>query len=194
MKEVFMDNGAVFYRRFLESDNTAVKKDAISEIIKIYKDGLILYINSIVDNYADAEDIAINVFAKLYCFAPKFAEKSSFKTWIYAMGKNEALNTINKKARHQEIPLDNQPPIYDNGEVEHEYIKKEDKLRLYKAMKKLKDEYRQVLELVYIEGLSNSEAAEVMEKTERQIRNLLYRGKKALQKELKKEGFDYEEL
>lgn len=189
-----MDNGAVYYRRFLEGDSIAVKKDAISEIIKIYKDGLILYINSIVNNYADAEDIAINVFAKLYCDAPEFAGKSSFKTWIYAIGKNDALNTINKKARHPEVPLDNQPPIYDKEEVEHEYIKKEDNIHLYRVMGKLKDDYRQVLELVYIEGASNAEAAEIMEKSERQIRNLLYRAKKALQKELKKEGFDYEGL
>lgn len=189
-----MDNGAVLYRRFLEGDSIAVKKDAMSEIIKIYKDGLILYINSIVNNYADAEDIAINVFAKLYCDAPKFAEKSSFKTWLYAIGRNDALNSIKSKTKHSEVPLDDQSTVFDKGEIEQEYIKKENKIHLYRGMEKLKDEYRQVLELVYIEGLSNAEAAEIMGKSERQIRNLLYRAKKALKKELKKEGFDYEGL
>ena len=61
-------------------------------------------------------------------------------------------------------------------------------------MKKLNNEYRQVLYLVYFENFSNNETAEIMLKSERQIRNLLYRAKGALKSLLEKEGFVYEEL
>ena len=51
-----------------------------------------------------------------------------------------------------------------------------------------------MLWLTFFEGLSTSDAAAVMRKTNRQIENLLYRAKISLKSELEKEGFVYEEL
>ena len=48
--------------------------------------------------------------------------------------------------------------------------------------------------LICVEGLSNSEAATIMKKNPRQMKNLVYRAKSALKSELDKEGFVYEEL
>ena len=61
-----MDNGASSYRRFLAGDETG-----IVEIIRLYRDGLILYINSFTQNTAEAEDIAEDVFLKLIMKKPK---------------------------------------------------------------------------------------------------------------------------
>ena len=55
-------------------------------------------------------------------------------------------------------------------------------------------EYRNVLWLVYFEKFSNKETAIVLKKSERQIKNLLYRAKKSLKSKLEKEGFEYEEF
>ena len=63
-----------------------------------------------------------------------------------------------------------------------------------RALKKLNSEYRQILWLVYFEGLSNVDVAVIMKKNARQIKNLVYRAKSALKSELEKEGFEYEEL
>ena len=48
--------------------------------------------------------------------------------------------------------------------------------------------------LIYFEDLKISEAAAVMKKNSRQMKNLVYRAKNALKTELDKEGFVYEEL
>ena len=61
-------------------------------------------------------------------------------------------------------------------------------------MRKISSDHSQVLQLTFFEGFSNSEAAKIMKKTNRQIENLIYRAKKALKKQLEKEGFVYEEL
>lgn len=53
---------------------------------------------------------------------------------------------------------------------------------------------RQVLWLLYFEGMSGTDAAIIMKKNSRQISNLVYRAKSALKSELDKEGFVYEEL
>ncbi|MBQ6211891.1 MAG: RNA polymerase subunit sigma-24, partial [Ruminococcus sp.] len=54
--------------------------------------------------------------------------------------------------------------------------------------------YSQVLYLTYFEGFSNSEAAKILDKNNRQIENLIYRAKQALKAQLEKEGFVYEKL
>jgi RNA polymerase sigma-70 factor (ECF subfamily) len=182
-----MDNGAIYYRRFLEGDT-----NAIIDIIADYREGLVLFINSFVNDFCAAEEIAEDTFVKLCADRPKFSGKCSFKTWIYTIGKNAALNSIKKKSRHSEVPLDELYSIADKENIERNYIKDDDKRHLIRAMEKLKDEYRQVLYLVYFEEFSNTETAKIMRKSERQIRNLLYRAKESLRNILEKEEFKYE--
>lgn len=78
--------------------------------------------------------------------------------------------------------------------VETSYLKKEQKIILHKAMRKLKPEYQQVLWLIYFEELSNKDAARIMKKSVRSIESLLYRARKSLKSQLEMEGFDYEKL
>lgn len=59
---------------------------------------------------------------------------------------------------------------------------------LHFCMEQLKSDYREALYLVYFEGMSFAEAAYLMGKSEKQIADLVYRGRKALKKNLEKEG------
>ena len=182
-----MDNGAVSYRRFLEGDT-----NAIIDIIADYREGLVLFINSIVNDFCSAEELAEDTFVKLCADRPKFSGKCSFKTWIYTIGKNIALNSIKKKSRHPETSIDDFYSITDKENIERNYIKDEEKKQLLRALEKLNDDYKQVLYLVFFEDFSNTETATIMKKSERQIRNLLYRAKESLRNILEKEGFRYE--
>ena len=74
-----MDIGKQYYRRFLDGDD-----EGLTLIIKDYKDGLILYINSFVDNIYIAEELMQEVFFRIAVKKPKFNGKSSFKTWLSA--------------------------------------------------------------------------------------------------------------
>ena len=56
------------------------------------------------------------------------------------------------------------------------------------CMERLKPDYRQALYLVYFEQLRHAEAAEIMGKSEKQVADLVYRGKKSLRKRLEEEG------
>ena len=49
-------------------------------------------------------------------------------------------------------------------------------------------DYREVLYLTYFEDMSYAQAAEVTEKTVKQITNMVYRGKESLRKPLEREG------
>ncbi len=185
-----MDNGANNYYLFLNGND-----DGITEIIKEYKDGLILFINRYINNIYISEELAEDTFFKLVIKKPKFNDTYSFKTWLYTIGRNIALNYIkhNKKlVSIQDNNLDNM--IADKNEIEKVYIKQDNKLIIYKAISNLNIIYCQVLHLKFFEELSNEQIAKIMKKNKRQIENLLFRAKQLLKAELEKEGFTYENL
>lgn len=181
-------NGAECYRRFLDGDN-----DGMVELIRGYKDGLILYLNGFVGNIHTAEDLMEETFVKLVVKKPKFSEKFSFKTWLYTIARNAALDWLRRNSKKSDTPVD-ELELADKENLELSYIKEEQKIMVHRALANLKTEYRQVLYLSFFEELSNEETAAVMRKTKRQVENLLYRAKKSLKNELEKEGFTYEGL
>lgn len=182
-----MDNGAGSYRRFLAGDD-----NGIVEIIRDYKDGLILYLNGITGDICLAEELMEDTFFKLVTKKPKFSGKCSFKTWLYAIGRNAAIDGLRRRSRISSVPADECYDLSDEENIEQEYLREEQKITLHKALQRLNPDYRQVLYLVFFEQFSNAETAEIMHKNKRQIENLLYRAKQALKEELGKEGFSYE--
>ena len=184
-----MENGAEYYFRFLDGD-----KEGMTDLIREYKDGLSLYINSFVRNICQAEELMEETFVALVMKKPKYSGKSSFKTWLYAIGRNIALDYIKKSKKHKDLPIDELYELSDEENIESSYIQEEQKISLYRALSKLHPDYSQVLHLTYLERFTNSETACIMRKSNRQIENLIYRAKKALRDELEKEGFVYEGL
>ena len=182
-----MDNGASSYRRFLAGDD-----EGLYMIICEYRTGLMLYLNSFVQNIRTAEELTEDTFAELAIHCPEFSEKSSFKTWLYAIGRNITTKYLRKHKQHIIVPLDSQENLADETDLESSYIKDEQKRMVHRALHELKSEYRQVLYLSYFEGFSNAEAALIMKKSKRQIETLLYSAKKALRSHLERSGFDYE--
>ncbi|MBO5259593.1 MAG: RNA polymerase sigma factor [Agathobacter sp.] len=185
-----MDNGASSYRRFLDGDDTG-----IVEIIRDYKDGLILYLNGITGNIHTAEELMEDTFVKLVTKKPRFSGKSSFKTWLYAIGRNRAVDHMRREKKISHIPLEESEELLkDKRLLEENYIWETEKIMVHQALEKLKPEYRQILYLKYFEDFSNEQAAKIMRKSKHQIENLVYRARLSLKAELEKEGFVYEKL
>ena len=183
-----VDTGAEEYRRYLDGDD-----GGIARLIRIYNDGLVLYLNGIVGDMGAAEELVEDAFVKLAVKKPRFNGKSSFKTWLYAIARNLALDWIRKNGRkaHAELTED-MAEVRDGPELS--YIKEERNKTLKRAMNRLNPDYGSVLYLSYFEGFTNEEIKTVMNKSGRQVENLLYRAKQALKAQLEKEGFVYEEL
>ncbi|MBO5211526.1 MAG: RNA polymerase sigma factor [Clostridia bacterium] len=179
-----MDNGVSSYRRFLSGDD-----EGLTLIIKDYKDGFILYLNSYVNNIYIAEEIMEETFFKLAVKKPKFNEKSSFKTWLYTIGRNVAKDYIKHNAKFSMSPIEDvEKYLKDETNLENLYIKSERKIIVHRALCKLKPEYYQVLWLSFFEEFTNQEIAKITGKSKRQVENLLYRAKQSLKLLLNKEG------
>ena len=185
-----MYSGAESYERFLKGD-----RNGMQELVEMYRDGLLLYINSFVGNVSDAEDITEDVFVELVVKKPRFNQKSSFKTWLYGIARHKALNAVKKITRDEILKRKEHPETPEDQEsLEKQVIRDERKAAVHQALGKIRYEYRQAVYLSFFEGFTNDEIAFIMKKNKRQIENLLYRSKLSLKKELEKEGFCYEEL
>ena len=186
-----MDNGASSYRRFREDGD----QSGLVEIIRDYKDGLILYLNSIVGNVHTAEELAEDTFVLLGIKKPKDKGKGSFKTWLYTIGRNVAIDYLRQKSKRMEISTEDCSELTcDEQNLEFVYIKEERKITLHRALGKLKPEYRQILWLVYFDNFSLKEAAEITLKSVHSVETLVYRARRSLKSQLELEGFVYEEL
>ncbi len=186
-----MDNGASSYRRFRDGGD----ESGLAEIIRQYRDGLIFYLYSFVADLHIAEELAEDVFVLLGTKKPRDNGKSSFKTWLFTIGRNRALNYLKKQKRHPETSVEEYPEIADDSFLlERLHMIEERKQLLHKAMQKLKPEYKQILWLIYFEDFSIKDAAAVMKKSVHSTETLVYRARKSLKLQLEMEGFIYEEL
>jgi RNA polymerase sigma-70 factor (ECF subfamily) len=182
-----MGNDAERYRRFLDGDD-----NGLVEIIDEYHEGMSLYLNSIVNNMCLADDIVQETFVKLAIKKPPFRGKCSFKTWLFTIARNCAVDHLRKDQKISDLSLDEHLVISDVTDTEKEYFKEEQKKELYRAMKRLNPEYYQVLYLMYFEDLDTSDIARIMHKAKRQVSDLIFRARKSLRSELERKGFIYE--
>lgn len=136
------------------------------------------YVNSIVHDYHEAEDITQNVFTKLTRRIGKYEERDvPFAAWIMRVARNAALDHMRAS---RAIPTE-EVRIDDGGRVHMDVGRSRD-LRL--ALEELPEDQREVMVLRHIAGLTPVEIADALDKTESSVHGLHHRGRRALQEKL----------
>lgn len=177
-----MTNGESSYRRFLDGDN-----ESFREIVDEYYDMLTLYINTYVKNPDVAENLAEDTFVKLVTKKPKFKGKSSFKTWLYSIARNMALDYLKSLTKAQLMQIEEIKEIASDEYIEDSFLIEERKIIINRALRNLKYEYRQVIWLKYFENMSAKEISIVMKKSQNSVEHLLSRARESLREILKAE-------
>ena len=172
------------YLRFLSRREEAV----LEVLIERHEYKLTLFLYGYIHNMEDAEDIMIDTFAEAAAREKWSLKGSSFKTWLFAVGRKKALMHLRKQ---KNAPLLLEDDIAGSGDPpEMILIKKERDRELYRAMEKLSPDYRRVLILIYFENMSRDEAAKVMGKSKKQIYHLVQRGRERLKSILEDSEFE----
>lgn len=179
-----MESDEAVYLRYLAQGSDA----DLETLLARHRDALYLFLLSFVRSPEDAEDLLIDTFARLAVEKPGFvpSPRSSFRSWLYTIARNSALMQIRKGNMQTVEPEEDLPSAL--GIPETELLKEERNRTLYRAIASLKPEYRRVLTLLYLDGLSHKEIAETMGMRLRQIYNLAERGKTSLRKKLEEMG------
>jgi RNA polymerase sigma-70 factor (ECF subfamily) len=140
-----------------------------------FYDDVLRYVNSLVRDYHEAEDITQNVFAKLMTAITKYEERAvPFTAWIMRVARNAALDHL--RARRA-VPTE-EIRINERSEADSHL---ERGLDIREALEELPDDQREVLVLRHVMGLSPVEIAGTLEKTESSVHGLHHRGRRALQ-------------
>ncbi len=183
-----------------KSDEEIVKmskknKDCYVCLVERYEDKIIRYIRRISNvNQENAEDIAQDVFIKVFINLNEFNDELKFSSWIYRIAHNETINywRRNKKRRAQDISWDDNEELKnilrDSRNIEEDVYQKITNQQLKNVLTRLDEKYREVLILNYLEGKSYQEIADILKKPIGTVGTLINRAKKFLAKELKKEG------
>lgn len=183
-----MGKGEELYRRYRNGEESG-----FDGLIELYRENLIFFLLRYLPSIEDAEDAATDAFVSLLLHPYREGRGCSLKTYLFTLGRNQALNLLKKQKRQDAFRETSLLPLTEDLALEDRLCQDEKRRDLLRALDALPAEYREALYLLYFEELSLEETARVMKKSKKQIENLSYRGKKALREKLGKE-LSYEDL
>jgi len=185
-----MIDDKILYNNFLKGDISSFETLVIT-----HKDNLIYFISRYTggDIYS-AEDIAQDVFAYIYVYKEKYNLDYSFKTFLFTLGKNKAIDHVRKQSKIKLVTFDkdNEQLFYEIESLEDKVIRDENKKFLFSSLKKLKPEYERAIYLADFEELSYKEIGRILDKTLPQTKVLIHRARKSLRLIIEK-GADCDE-
>jgi RNA polymerase sigma-70 factor (ECF subfamily) len=160
---------------------------------------------AILRNDGEAEDVMQDAYVRAYEHLGQFAAKAKFSTWLTRIAVHEALSRQRRGNRHQELepmseregdPMDRFASLAPDPE--QQASNSEVRRLLEEAVEKLPDAYRTIFILRDIEDMSTTEAADVLEITEDNVKVRLHRARALLRKSLyaragmeRKEAFNF---
>ncbi len=128
-------------------------------------------------NRQDAEDLTQDTFVKAFKNFHRYDSKYAFSSWLFTIGRRTVYNHYRAKKSTDALAFE----IVDPSQTPDKRAEGDDRKRqLWKAAKSLKKDYYEVLILKYIEDLSIKEIAQVLNKTETNVKILLFRARNKL--------------
>lgn len=171
--------------------------EAYSRIIEKYKQMVFRYAYSKFNNYDDAEDITQDIFIMVLEALKSFRKESKFSTWLYSIMVNYCKNYRNKaRKRRSEVALngtrgddDYDIQIVDDRENPENETILNDSLRIMREeIKELPADYRDILILRDIQGLSYNEVSEILNINLSNVKVRIHRGRELLKNRLGARG------
>ncbi|MBU0722489.1 RNA polymerase sigma factor [Patescibacteria group bacterium] len=167
-------------------------KQAFIKAYDLYIDQLYRFIYFKVGNREEAEDLCSAVFLKTwnYILENTLKDHKTLKALLYKIARNLIIDHYRKNKDRENISLDGDSgiQIIDQRQSASKVMElKTDLLVLETKLPELKDEYREVIILRFINELSVKEVAEILDKSKGNIRVLIFRALKALKELLEKD-------
>ncbi len=168
---------------------------AFAELVAAYQDRLLGVLNHIVGHSGDAEDLAQEVFLRVYRSRASYTPTAKFSTWLFTLANNVALNALRARKRR--------PPRASGGEAASsgpwpagqsarskepapgERLSREELAGVVRAaLDQLNDRQRVAVVLNKFEGLGYAEIAGVMGLSPQAVKSLLNRAREQLRQAL----------
>ncbi|MBE0432068.1 RNA polymerase sigma factor [candidate division WOR-3 bacterium] len=161
---------------------------SFEQLLSRYQQAVFNTIYHYTGNREDVQDLAQEIFVKVWRNAAKFKGKSKFSTWLYRIVVNHCLN-YRRKNRHKNVSLDEliaQGNLPDPLVVEPDWEQRRKVEIVRRAVEELSERQRMALILAQFEGRSYSEIAEIMKVSQSSVESLIFRARRALKRKLAK--------
>ena len=182
-----MINETELIEQLKQGDETAFKT-----IVEQWKDMVYNTILGIVQNETEAEDLAQDVFIKVFEKISTFKGDSKFSTWLYRIATTTALDHLRSKKRKKRFGFlqslggesDEKETIPDFHHPGVSLDNKERAAVLFKAIESLPENQKTAYMLHKLEGLSYRDVSEVLNTSVSAVESLMSRANQNLRREL----------
>lgn len=162
----------------------ACKKNDVraqTEVYRKYAKGMFHVALRIVKNEMDAEDVMQEGFMKAFEKLNQFSGEVTFGAWLKRIIVNHSIDWYKKNKLMQWEEIDSKlikTPIEDEDEdFDYQKLKVQE---VYKVIHELKENYRMILTLIYIEGYDQEEVCEILNISYSNCRTMFSRAKEHL--------------
>jgi len=142
---------------------------------------------------SDVEDIAQQVFIRVWKSARRYVPRAKFTTWLLKITRNLVFNELRRSGRRAQVPLQSDPaaeeiPLKDETNPAPDASLLEDELQraIEEAIMQLPESQRMALVLRRYEQLSYEEIAEVLDLSVPAVKSVLFRARTELRSRLSK--------
>lgn len=161
---------------------------ALVEIYRRHYDAVYAYVYYRLGDPAVAEDLAGEVFVRLVERISSYSDRGRpILAWLYTIARNLVVDHQRRAGRDADLPAEESPAPApsDPAQAVERTLAQE---CLGRALRRLKDSYRQVILLRFVQDLSHAETAAILGKTEGATKVLQHRALQALRQALEVEG------
>jgi RNA polymerase sigma-70 factor (ECF subfamily) len=142
---------------------------------------------------SDAEDIAQQVFVRVWKNAKRYEPRAKFTTWLLKITRNLVFNELRRRSRHPQVPLQSETeeeerPLKDEHAVAPDASLLEHELQeaVDAAIAELPETQRMAVILRRYEELSYEEIAESLDQSVSAVKSLLFRARTELRQSLQR--------
>jgi len=169
---------------------------AFEQLVETYQHRLVAIIHHLVSNTEEAEDLAQEVFLRVYRSRKKYRPRSKFSTWLFTIANNLALNSLRARQRKPAVslnlsdsgPLGPRPAeqlVQDRNNGPMQHVQQQELAAIIRqALEGLNERQRMAVVLNKFEDMGYAEIAEVMGLTAKAIKSLLSRARENLRQAL----------
>jgi len=145
----------------IQFQQSSQKEAAFTQLLKKHQQKVYYQIKRMVNDHADADDVAQQVWIKVWNKLDGFKMESEFSTWLFRVAYNETLNFIEKQKKQSKHNLSTEILDYENASSGSDNPKSTAiQIALEQAIKQLPEKQRFVFMLRYFDELSYEKIAE----------------------------------
>lgn len=169
--------------------------DAFARLVEKYRNPVVRFLYRMVHEPALAEELAQEVFLRVYRARRRYQPRAQFNTWLFRIATNVGLNALRdgRMRRNLEIPMEGnsagQGPAarVQTGEpnAEQVVLQRERREQIRRAVEALPEKQRVAVLLHKYQEMDYTEIAEILECSESALKSLLYRAYETLRVRLR---------